>query len=91
MLESSNTFPLTLSRDAMEDHVLRHLVQLAYVVGMKDLPEFNDERVFRECVSWIEFQERYNRARSRGLSDQDAHSAAGRNPLTPSLWRKGDE
>jgi len=40
----------------------------------------------KEFASWAEFQYRYQDARKLGMSDDDAHSYAGRNPARPELW-----
>ena len=39
-----------------------------------------------ELAKHIEFQLRYGAAKGRGLSDDDAHSYAGRNPARSDLW-----
>lgn len=45
-----------------------------------------DREEKREHLSWVRFQIRYRAARARGLSDNDAHSYAGRNPGRADLW-----
>jgi hypothetical protein len=42
--------------------------------------------MIREWLSWTEFQLRFVDARQRGLSDDDCHAYAGRNPARRDLW-----
>lgn len=49
--------------------------------------KYNEGRtLWDEWMEWTEFQMRYFEARKRGMSDDDCHSYAGRNPCRSELW-----
>lgn len=49
-------------------------------------PDFLDAQQRNEYKRYAEFQRRYHTGRAMGLSDDDAHSYAGRNPARRELW-----
>jgi hypothetical protein len=66
---------------------LAHLAQLGWTHDDgENSPDFLSPPQAREMRSWAQFQLRYKTARDRGLTDQDCHSYAGRDPSRPELW-----
>ena len=65
-----------------------HLAQLGWKHedGTNPPPFLKDRRSIADFKTWAEFQIRFKAARERGMSDDDAHSYAGRNPARPQLW-----
>lgn len=74
-------------RIVIQELVIQDIIKLEYqgADGMRipcGLPNLGTA----ELAKHIEFQLRYGAAKERGLSDDDAHSYAGRNPARSDLW-----
>lgn len=67
-----------------------HLAQLAWLpadgLEAPDMVLMDMPRHQREFRSWAEFQLRYRDAIRLGMSANDAHDYAGRNPARPEIW-----
>jgi hypothetical protein len=65
----------------------RHLAQLGWEAsdGTEPPAFLRDRADRREFEVWAEFQLRFRKAKAAGMSDNDAHHWAGRNPSRPEL------
>ena len=79
------------TRDESLDEVLSHLARISWEESDgTTVPSWMEvssrEEMKSSYLAWVEFQQRYRVAQSRGLSDDDCHSFAGRNPSKSHLW-----
>jgi hypothetical protein len=69
-----------------------HLAQLGWEENDgKEPPTILPNSHHGDFIEWAEFQLRYKEARRRGMSDNDAHSYALRNPQRPELWKEEEK
>ena len=75
-------------REGVKQEMRNHLLQLSWKpeYGLNHPDASKDE--LRDLQSWFEFQLRYKAAKSKGMSDNDAHDYAGRNPARCYLWKE---
>jgi hypothetical protein len=77
-----------------ERDVRSHIAQLCYpasnasdvIKAIGTQVEYDAD--MRDFTSWCEFQDRYKVATARGMSSNDAHSFALRNPARSELWKE---
>lgn len=72
-------------KDAIKE-AREHVAQLGWRLG-DEPPEFLARESVPDFQRWAEFQTRYAEARERGLTDNDAHAYAGRDPARAALWQ----
>lgn len=70
------------TRDALLDQLRLEACQIAWQPGQnaQSFALHLPERLHGDWFGWVEFQERFERARKMGYDHNDAHSIAGRNP-----------
>ena len=75
------------SRSVAVDAAKYSIAQLGWLPG-ELMPGIVPKHMIIEFALWMEFQNRYHDAINLGMSVNDAHDYAGRNPARAELWNK---